>query len=141
MKKVFITGVAGFLGSHLAKKMYDLGWAVSGNDNFLGSDNLNLHSFVDFFETDCCDLASMSNAMKGADLLFHCAATAHEGLSVFSPTFITKNNYEASVATFTAAIKANVKRIVFCSSMARYGDQAHLLPNSCPLTRRPLRDR
>ena len=123
MKKVFITGVAGFLGSHLAKKMYDLGWAVSGNDNFLGSDNLNLHSFVDFFETDCCDLASMSKAIKGADLLFHCAATAHEGLSVFSPTFITKNNYEASVATFTAAIKANVKRIVFCSSMARYGDQ------------------
>ena len=123
MRKVFITGVAGFLGGHLAKKMHELGWAVSGNDNFLGADRTNLFPFVEFFEVDCCDLASMSKAINGADLLFHCAATAHEGLSVFSPTLITKNNYEASVATFTAAIKANVKRIVFCSSMARYGDQ------------------
>ena len=83
MKKVFITGVAGFLGSHLAKNVrFRLGCVC--NDNFLGSDNLNLHSFVDFFETDCCDLASMSNAMKGADLLFHCAAT-HTRASLYSP--------------------------------------------------------
>lgn len=123
MKKVFITGVAGFLGSHLAKKMHQLGWSVVGNDNFVGADKKNLHSFVDFYEVDCCDLTNMATAIEGCDLLFHCAATAHEGLSVFSPTFITRNNYEASVATFTAAIKANVKRIVFCSSMARYGDQ------------------
>ena len=123
MKKVFITGVAGFLGSHLAKKMHQLGWSVVGNDNFIGADKKNLHSFVDFYEVDCCDLTNMATAIEGCDLLFHCAATAHEGLSVFSPTFITRNNYEASVATFTAAIKANVKRIVFCSSMARYGDQ------------------
>ena len=123
MKSVFITGVAGFLGSHLAKRMHELGWSVSGNDNFLGADKENIHSFVNFYEADCCDLTAMSKAIDGTDLLFHCAATAHEGLSVFSPTFITKNNYEASVATFTAAINARVKRIVFCSSMARYGDQ------------------
>lgn len=124
MRRVFITGVAGFLGSHLAKKMHELGWTVSGNDNFLGSDHSNLFPFVNFMEIDCCDLNKMGKALKNVDLLFHCAATAHEGLSVFSPTFITKNNYEASVATFTAAIKSDVKRIVFCSSMARYGDQA-----------------
>ena len=123
MQKVFITGVAGFLGSHLAKKMHELGWNVSGNDNFLGADQTNLLPFVEFFEADCCDLATMSKVMHGVDLLFHCAATAHEGLSVFSPTFITRNNFEASVSTFTAAINANVKRIVFCSSMARYGAQ------------------
>lgn len=123
MKKVFVTGVAGFLGSHLANRMHELGWHVSGNDNFLGADKSNLLPFLDFYETDCCDLEGMQKAMDGCDLLFHCAATAHEGLSVFSPTFITKNNFEASVATFTAAINNNVKRIVFCSSMARYGDQ------------------
>ena len=83
MKKVFITGVAGFLGSHLAKKMHMLGWCVLGNDNFIGADGENLHSFVDFYEADCCDLANMSKAIEGCDLLFHCAATAHEGLSVF----------------------------------------------------------
>ena len=50
MRKVFITGIAGFLGSHLAKKMFDAGWIVSGNDNFLGSDRSNLHDFVEFFD-------------------------------------------------------------------------------------------
>jgi UDP-glucose 4-epimerase len=123
MKRVFITGVAGFLGSHLAKKMHQLGWSVSGNDNFMGSDRSNLLPFVRFFEIDCCNLQDMRNAIEDCDLLFHCAATAHEGLSVFSPTFITRNNYEASISTFTAAINANVRRIIFCSSMARYGDQ------------------
>lgn len=123
MKRVFITGVAGFLGSHLARKMHELGWEVAGNDNLFGSDGTNLETFVNFFEIDCCDLENMQKAMKGCDLLFHCAASAHEGLSVFSPTFITRNNYEASISTFTAAINCKVKRIVFCSSMARYGKQ------------------
>ncbi len=123
MQKVFITGITGFLGSHLAKKMFEAGWFVAGNDNLIGSDRSNLHGFVEFYEIDCCDLNGMQKAMAGSDLVFHCAATAHEGLSVFSPSFITKNNYEASVSTFTAAINCGVQRIVFCSSMARYGDQ------------------
>ena len=124
MKHVFITGVAGFLGSHLARRMNDLGWRVSGNDNLSGSDIGNVPKCVDFHDLDCCDLDSMKSAMEGVDLLFHAAATAHEGLSVFCPTYITRNNFDASVSTFTAAISSGVKKIVFCSSMARYGDQA-----------------
>ena len=61
--------------------------------------------------------------MKGVDVVYHCAATAHEGLSVFSPFEITKNNYLASVSIFSAAVNEKVKRIIFCSSMARYGGQ------------------
>ena len=61
--------------------------------------------------------------MSGVDVVYHCAATAHEGLSVFSPYEITKNNYLASVSIFSAAVNKKVDRIVFCSSMARYGDQ------------------
>ena len=61
--------------------------------------------------------------MKNVDVVYHCAATAHEGLSVFSPYEITRNNYLASVSIFSAAINEKVKRIIFCSSMARYGDQ------------------
>ena len=57
------------------------------------------------------------------DVLFHCAATAYEGLSVFSPHFITKNIYDATVSTVTASIKQKVKKFIFCSSMARYGNQ------------------
>ncbi len=56
------------------------------------------------------DLDAMTDAMKGCDLVYHTAATAHEGLSVFSPNFITKNIYQASISTFTAAIKNNLER-------------------------------
>ena len=50
--------------------------------------------------------------MKNVDIVYHCAATAHEGLSVFSPFEITKNNYLASVSIFSAAINEKVKRII-----------------------------
>ena len=60
--------------------------------------------------------------MKGVDIVCHAAAYAHEGLSSFSPTLICNNNVTGSVSVFTAAIKNNVKRVVYCSSMARYGD-------------------
>ena len=51
--------------------------------------------------------------MKGVEIVYHCAATAHEGLSVFSPYEITKNNYLASVSIFSAAVNEKVKRIIF----------------------------
>ena len=65
----------------------------------------------------------MKEVMKGVDIVYHCAATAHEGLSVFSPYEISKNNFLASVSVFSAAVSHKVKRIIFCSSMARYGNQ------------------
>ena len=121
--KIFITGVAGFLGSHLAKRMLNLGHEVYGNDTFIGSDIENLNNNINFFEIDCIDIISMQKAIKGCDIVYHTAAMAHEGLSVFSPDYITKNIYQASVSTISASIKNNVKKFVFCSSMARYGSQ------------------
>ena len=120
--KIFITGIAGFLGSHLADRMIELGHEVVGNDTLIGGNKDNIPKEATFYEIDCCDLSSMSKAMNGCDVVFHGAATAHEGLSVFSPSFITKNIFEASVSTISAAIQNNVKRFVYCSSMARYGD-------------------
>ncbi len=121
--KIFITGIAGFLGSHLADRMIELGHTVAGNDTLIGGYLDNVPNQAEFFQIDCCDLNAMSAAMKGSDVVIHTAATAHEGLSVFSPSFITKNIFEASVATITAAVQNRVKRFVFCSSMARYGNQ------------------
>ena len=43
----------------------------------------------------------MIKNLKDVDIVYHCAATAHEGLSVFSPNFITKNIYQASVSVIT----------------------------------------
>jgi len=123
--KIFITGVAGFLGSHLADRMLLLGHTVVGNDTLIGGYQENVNPLVEFHQVDCCDLDKLSAAMQGCDIVYHCAATAHEGLSVFSPNFITKNIFQASVSTITAAAQNKVKRFVYCSSMARYGNQPY----------------
>ncbi len=122
-KKVLVTGVAGFLGSHLSEKLVDLGHSVVGVDNMLGGYKDNVPKNIEFHNGDCCDFEMIKSIMRDVDVVYHCAATAHEGLSVFSPYEITKNNFLASVSIFSAAVNAKVKRIVFCSSMARYGDQ------------------
>jgi UDP-glucose 4-epimerase len=120
--KIFITGIAGFLGSHLADRMIALGHEVSGNDTLIGGYIDNVPTGAKFYKIDCCDHDEMVKAIAGSDVVYHAAATAHEGLSIFSPNFITKNIFQASVSTISAAIQNKVKRFVYCSSMARYGN-------------------
>ncbi|WP_071466471.1 NAD-dependent epimerase/dehydratase family protein [Polynucleobacter asymbioticus] len=122
-KHIFITGVAGFLGSHMADKFISDGWKVSGCDNLIGGYKDNVHKDVDFYEHDCLDLEAMTRITKGVDVIYHTACTAYEGLSVFSPSMITANTTQISVNCMTAAIRNGVKRFVHCSSMARYGTQ------------------
>lgn len=120
---IFITGIAGFLGSHLADRFIELGHTVSGNDTLIGGYEDNVHEKADLYKVDCCDRSRMTEIMKDVDIVVHTAATAHEGLSVVSPDFITKNIFQASVSVISAALANNVKRFVYCTSMARYGDQ------------------
>ena len=120
---ILVTGVAGFLGSHLSEKLAEQGHNIIGIDSMIGGYDDNIPKNIKFHKIDCCDFDQVKKIMKGVNIVYHCAATAHEGLSVFSPYEITKNNYLASVSIFSAAINEKVKRIIFCSSMARYGDQ------------------
>lgn len=121
MSKVFITGVAGFLGSHLADAMLADGHKVVGIDNLIGGELRNVDLRVKFHNLDCNNIKDVRYVMQGSEIVYHCAATAYEGLSVFSPSLVTKNIVGASVSVFSAAISNKVKRIVTCSSMARYG--------------------
>ena len=122
--KILVTGAAGFLGSHLCEKLLNLHHKVIGIDNLLGGTLDNLPKNLEFHKIDCCDLQKLNKIMKNVDVVYHCAATAHEGLSVFSPVENTKNNYLATVSVITAGINNKVNRIIYCSSMARYGSQA-----------------
>ena len=120
---IFITGVAGFLGSNLADYYINKGFKVSGCDNLVGGDLENIPSKVIFYQGNCEDLDFMTRATKEkVNVLCHTAAYAHEGLSSVSPTLICSNNVTGSTSVFTAAIRNKVKRIVYCSSMARYGN-------------------
>jgi len=120
---IFITGIAGFLGSNLADFYLQKGLKVSGCDNLIGGSIENIsQKKINFFKGDCENLEFMTKVMKGADVVCHAAAYAHEGLSSFSPTLICNNNVTGSTSVFTAAIINKLKRIVYCSSMARYGN-------------------
>lgn len=119
----FITGVAGFLGSHLAEDLLKDGHRVIGCDNLVGGYLDNVPVGVEFHTADCLDHAKMVELMRGVDVVYHTAAYAYEGLSVFSPHLVTQSIYGATVSVATAAIANKVKRFVQCSSMARYGTQ------------------
>ena len=121
--KIFISGVAGFLGSHLADAMLEEGHEVIGVDNLIGGYVDNVPDGVDFYQMDCRYLNSMKKLMNGVDIVFHTACTAYEGLSVFSPELVCQNTYQITASLISAAISQNVKRFVYCSSMARYGKQ------------------
>lgn len=127
MGLVVITGVAGFLGSHLADKYLAKGWQVRGIDNLIGGSKANVPDGVDFYELDLDDLESIQPVFVDADLVIHAACTAYEGLSVFSPSLVVRNTMQISVNTMTAAIQAGVPKFVYMSSMARYGDNNGVL--------------
>lgn len=122
--KIAISGGAGFLGSHLVRAMLDDGHDVVSFDNFIGGyrDNVIEHPRHAFYEADMLDLDKMNEILQGCDAIYHTAALAHEGLSVFSPTVITNNVMTGTVTLATAAINNKVRRFINMSSMARYGE-------------------
>ncbi len=121
--KIVISGIAGFLGSHLADHFIENGHTVWGFDNLVGGYMSNVPEKSVFFNGDTVkdDVDFFVQMLRGCNVLYHCAAAPYEGVSSFSPNYICENIYSGSIKLFTAAIKAGVRRIVFCSSMARYG--------------------
>jgi UDP-glucose 4-epimerase len=105
----------------------------------LGGERSNVPTGVEFHQVDCNDLDRVRGLLRDIDLVYHCAAAPHEGLSVFSPCVITTHTYNSTVSVAAAACSAGVRRFVFTSSMARYGRQP-VLPfteDMTPLPRDP----
>jgi UDP-glucose 4-epimerase len=123
MSRVLITGVAGFLGSHLADRFLENGDEVIGIDNLLGGYKHNVPSAVRFYELDLANLEAIQEAFQGVETVVHAACTAYEGLSVFSPALIVQNTVQITATALSACVKNKVKKFVYCSSMARYGTQ------------------
>ncbi len=120
---VLITGVAGFMGSHLADEFIKRGHTVIGIDNLIGGYQENIPSEVKFYQKDLGDFNSVETCFEGVDLVVNTACTAYEGLSVFSPALVTRNTSHITTVALSASIKHKVKKFVHLSSMARYGTQ------------------
>jgi UDP-glucose 4-epimerase len=136
--KVLITGVAGFMGSHLADAFISRGHEVIGIDNLVGGYMDNVPSGVDFRLADLGDFNAVKDIFNGVDLVVHSACTAYEGLSVFSPALVTKNTSHITTVALSASVRAGVKKFVHMSSMARYGkQQTPYTENMTPLPEDP----
>jgi UDP-glucose 4-epimerase len=72
---------------------------------------------------DLLDLERVNAVFSNVELVVHSACTAYEGLSVFSPSLVVANTTQITTNVISAAIKNNVKKIIYMSSMARYGTQ------------------
>lgn len=121
MAKILITGAAGFLGSHLADEFIRLGHHVIGVDSLVGGYRHNLHEKVEFYHANCNDFGFMSVITQSVSVVYHCAAAPYEGLSVFSPHYVTRDIVTATTGILSASIQNRVHRFVNCSSMSRYG--------------------
>lgn len=119
--RIFVSGVGGFLGSHLAERLIKDGHEVVGVDDLSGGYFDNVPNGVDFFQEDCFDREKMTDLMQGCDIVYHLACAGHEGLSIFSPHYITSNTFGTTISMISAALANKVKRFVLCSSAARYG--------------------
>jgi UDP-glucose 4-epimerase len=125
MENVLVTGGAGFIGSHVAQALEARGCNVRIMDNFVGGKQ-NLQYFsknIEVFEGDCCNREHCKKAMRGIDTVFHLAAHAAEGQSVFIPIFNAQTNLIGSITLLVEAINAGIEHFVFTSSIAAYGKQ------------------
>jgi UDP-glucose 4-epimerase len=122
---ILITGVAGLLGSHLAKRFIKAGHKVYGIDNLTGGYIENVPSQVVFSPCDLIDSKAVDLFVGNnkIDYVYHFAAYAAVGLSPFIRNFNYQNNIIASANLINASIKYGVKKFIFASSMDVYGEQ------------------
>ncbi len=130
-KTWIITGGAGFIGSHLAKELLKRGQKVVIFDNFSSSDGSLLKPVqkqVKIINGDVRDFAAVIKAVKGADYVLHHAALVSVPQSVKEPQLTKEINTDGTFNVLFAARMAKVKRVVFASSSAVYGNNAKI-PN------------
>lgn len=125
MPTYLITGVAGFIGSSLARAVLDRGGQVRGIDNLSTGKRQNLAPIldrIDFREADLLDLNAVQQACRGADYVLHEAAIPSVPRSVKDPLESNRANIDATVNLLVAARDAKVKRVVYAASSSAYGD-------------------
>lgn len=121
---VLVTGGAGFLGSHVVRELLRRNERVVVLDDLSGGLRENVPVDAEFVLGNICDPQLVAKAMHEhkVDAVFHLAAYAAEGLSHFIRRFNYTNNVVGSVTVLNEAIRRKVRRFVFTSSIAVYGE-------------------
>ncbi|MDD5772175.1 MAG: NAD-dependent epimerase/dehydratase family protein [bacterium] len=123
MKKILVTGGAGFIGSHVVDELIKSGKQVIVLDDLSGGFKENVNKKAKFIKGSITDYTLVKSIFKNNQIeyVFHLAAYAAEGLSHFIKRFNYENNLIGSVNLINCAVNYNVKCFVFTSSIAVYG--------------------
>jgi len=139
--KTLVTGGAGFIGSHIVDRLLNDGHEVVVLDDFSTGHRSNLtdNSALTIVEGDISNPATVNDCMAGIDWVFHKAAVASVPKTVNDPVGSSAVNYQGTLHLLEAARNNNVKRFVFASSAALYGDEPTLpkVETMCPVTLSP----
>jgi UDP-glucose 4-epimerase len=124
--KILVVGGAGYIGSHVVREFLDSGQDVSVFDNLSSGSRGNLFPDARFALGDIHDYPALLSAMRGADAVIHLAAAKAAGESMTAPEKYSVQNLCGSVNILNAALEAGVRRLVFSSSAAVYGEPKYL---------------
>lgn len=125
MALYLITGIAGFIGSSIARELLQRGQSVRGIDNFSSGKRENITDFqqkIDFREADLLDSVAMNSACQGVDYVLHQAAIPSVPKSVVAPLTSHQSNIDGTMNLLLAARDAKVKRVVYAASSSLYGE-------------------
>ena len=128
---VLVTGGAGFIGSHLVDRLLEEGFRVRVVDNFFSGDQKNLaqhknNKLFEFVEGDIRDFDLVKTVIKGVDFVLHQVALVSVPRSCEDPVLSNEINVIGTLNLLQACVDVDVKRFVFTSSCALYGDSDNL---------------
>lgn len=126
MKKVLVTGGAGFIGSNLVDKLIERGDKVVIIDNLSTGKKENINPQADFHELDILDLEKIKSLFTGIDYVFHLAAFARVQPSIEDPITANNINLNGTLNVLEAARQAKVKKLVYSASSSAYGNQCQM---------------
>lgn len=139
-QRYLVSGGAGFIGSHIVRKLLDQGETVRVVDN-LATGNLqrikSSLSKLDFVEGDLADDSVAEKVVDGVDYVLHQAAVPSVQRSVNNPVATNRANVTATLNLLEASRKAGVKRFVYAASSSAYGD-TEVLPKHEAMPPSPL---
>lgn len=123
-KTIFITGGAGFIGSHLCEKLVEKNKVIvydSGHRDAISATGLLKHPNLKFIEGDILDFEKVKTGMRGCNLVIHCAAIAGIDTVVKKPIMTMKVNLFGTHNVIEAAVYSGVKKFIGFSTSEVYG--------------------
>ena len=122
--KILVTGGAGFIGSNLVRLLIQKGHEVTVLDDLSSGYLINLDPFpeVHFINGDIRDTKTVNQSVKGAEIIFHMAASVGNTRSIENPVNDSEINLIGTLRILETARKHNIKKIVFSSSAGIFGE-------------------